>query len=176
MASSPERIGTTSRLRAPATRRTWLGSRARSVTAWLRRSRRARPNSPASRGWEAQPSAGTASAAAAAISICPDSGSTSPISTAEAGRASRMRATAVCRMRPRDRLPAISRTSELTSASCSLRSRSRVKATELAAAIESWLAKRVRYSRSSSVKGRPPAWRVAFSTPKTATRRCSWSK
>ena len=43
--------------------------------------------------------------------------------------------------------------------------RSAAKATELATAIDSWPAKRVRYSRSSSVKGCEPGRLVAFSTP-----------
>ena len=65
----------------------------------------------------------------------------------------------------RERLPAISRMSVLTRASCSLRSRSAAKAIEFATAIDSWLAKRVRYSRSSLVKGGAPGRRLALSTP-----------
>jgi hypothetical protein len=67
----------------------------------------------------------------------------------------------------RERVPLISRITALTTAICSLRSRSAAKAIEFATAIESWPAKRVRYSRSSWTKGGAPGRRVALSTPKS---------
>ena len=78
------------------------------------------------------------------------------IATRQGRNASWILRTAASRMRSRDSIAADSRSTALTSASCSLRSRSAPKATEFATAIESWPAKRVRYSRSSLVKGSDP--------------------
>ena len=114
-------------------------------------------------GAPAQPSSRPERAAEAASRNTSPSGTS--IATSGGLKASWIRRTAVSRIRSRDKSAADSRSTPLTSASWSLRSRSAAKATEFATAIESWPAKRVRYSRSSSVNGGEPGRRVAFSTP-----------